>query len=116
MDDKKRILKQFKMGTTEILTLVILTQGDQYGYEISREVVDRSAGYFELKQGFLYPTLRRMEGAKLIQGYWKDSSSGGPSRRYYRLTRKGKAHLQGSIEAWSEFSRRFNRILGSRRK
>ena len=116
MNDKKRILKQLKMGTTEVLILVILTRDDQYGYEISRDVVERSGGYFELKQGFLYPTLRRMEQAKLLRGYWKSSSSGGPNRRYYRLTRKGKSQLGATIEAWAQFSKKFNQMLAGRKK
>jgi DNA-binding PadR family transcriptional regulator len=111
MDDKKRILKQLKMGTTEILILLVLKQRDCYGYEITREVSSRSTGYFELKQGFLYPTLRRMESAKLIQGYWKHSATRGPNRRYYRLTARGITRLKISVEAWSEFSGSFNHML-----
>jgi DNA-binding PadR family transcriptional regulator len=111
MEPRKKILKQLKMGTTEILILAILTKGDRYGYDISRDVKERSEGFFEFKQGFLYPTLRRMEEAKLITGYWKDSASGGPDRKYYRLTRQGRARLEASLEAWADFSKRFNKML-----
>jgi DNA-binding PadR family transcriptional regulator len=111
MEPRKKILKQLKMGTTEILILAILTKGDRYGYDISRDVKERSEGFFEFKQGFLYPTLRRMEGSKLITGYWKDSASGGPDRKYYRLTRQGRGRLEASISAWSDFSKRFNKML-----
>ncbi len=111
MEPRKKILKQLKMGTTEILILAILTKGDRYGYDISRDVKERSEGFFEFKQGFLYPTLRRMEEAKLITGYWKDSASGGPDRKYYRLSRPGRARLEASLEAWNDFSRRFNKML-----
>ena len=99
MEPRKKILKQLKMGTTEILILAILTKGDRYGYEISGDVKEQSEGFFEFKQGFLYPTLRRMEENKLITGYWKDSASGAPDRKYYRLTRQGRARLEASMEA-----------------
>ena len=115
MEPRKKILKQLKMGTTEILILAILTKGDRYGYDISRDVKERSEGFFEFKQGFLYPTLRRMEEAKLITGYWKDSASGGPDRKYYRLTRAGRARLEASLEAWGDFSKRFNKMLAMAR-
>jgi DNA-binding PadR family transcriptional regulator len=111
METKRKILKQLKMGTTEILILAILTKGDRYGYDISRDVKERSDGFFEFKQGFLYPTLRRMEEAKLISGYWRDSASGGPDRKYYKLTKAGRGKLEASLEAWSEFSKRFNKML-----
>jgi PadR family transcriptional regulator len=111
MDDKKRILKQFKMGTTEMLILAVLSAGDQYGYEITRQVSESSGGYFDLKQGFLYPTLQRMEKAKLLRAYWRGSDTRGPDRKYYRLTAKGKALLAESLKAWKDFSRRFTRTL-----
>jgi DNA-binding PadR family transcriptional regulator len=115
MEPRKKILKQLKMGTTEILILAILTKGDRYGYDISREVKDRSEGFFEFKQGFLYPTLRRMENSKLISGYWKDSASGGPDRKYYRLARPGRVRLDASLDAWTDFSKRFNKMLTAAR-
>ncbi len=111
MERQRRILKQFKMGTTELVVLAVLTQGTRYGYEISQEVFDQSYGFFELKQGFLYPRLRRMEEAHLIQGYWQKSDRGGPARRYYRLTDQGRAHLKASVEDWLEFTQRFNLLL-----
>ena len=116
MDNQKRFLKQLKMGTTEMLILVVLSRKDQYGYELARGVYRSSAGYFELKQGFLYPMLRRMERAKLVRSYSKGSESGGPKRKYYRLTPKGKAFLTTSLEAWKEFSRKFNRTLSNIQK
>ena len=111
MEPTKRILKQLKMGTTEILILATLTKGDRYGYDISRAVKERSDGFFEFKQGFLYPTLRRMEDARLISGYWRDSASGGPDRKYYRLAKAGRDKLKASLDAWSDFSRHFNKML-----
>jgi DNA-binding PadR family transcriptional regulator len=116
MDNQKRILKQLKMGTTEVLILAVLSRKDQYGYELARKVHRSSGGYFDLKQGFLYPALRRMEQAKLLRSYQQDSDSHGPDRKYYHLTPKGKAFLTTSLEAWKEFSCKFNRTLSGIRK
>ena len=116
MDDQKRIVKQLKMGTTEMLILVVLGFRDQYGYEIIRKVHESSEGYFDLKQGFLYPTLQRMEKAKLVRSYWRGSDSQGPDRKYYRITPKGKLRLDASLTAWKDFSRRFSKTLTSVQK
>ena len=116
MDDHKRILKQFKMGTTEMLILGVLSRKDQYGYEITRTVLESSDSYFDLKQGFLYPTLQRMEKAKLVRSYWRKSDARGPDRRYYRLTARGKTLLGKSLQAWKDFSRRFTRTLSAIQK
>jgi DNA-binding PadR family transcriptional regulator len=32
-----------------------------YGYQIAQELKRRSEGYFEMKEGLLYPALHRME-------------------------------------------------------
>ena len=102
-----------KMGTTEFLILVVLNEKDRYGYEITREVYERSDGFFEFKQGFLYPALRRMEQEDLIGGYWRRSDIGGPDRKYYRLTSKGGIRLNAFVEAWAEFGSQLDRWLTS---
>ncbi len=115
MDDKRKILKQMKMGTTEFLVLVVLNEKDRYGYEIAREVHDRSDGFFEFKQGFLYPALRRMEQRKLIRGYWTRSDTGGPNRKYYQLMPRGELRLGAFVEAWEEFGGQLERLLATAR-
>ena len=113
MDDQRRLLKQLKMGTTEILILAMLSRGDRYGYEISKEIAEATDGYFDFKQGFLYPTLRRLEQGRLIEGYWKDSQSRGPNRKYYRITQPGFEKLEASLSTWTEFAKRFDQVLSS---
>ena len=103
------------MGTTEFLILVVLNEKDRYGYEITREVHERSDGFFEFKQGFLYPALRRMEQAGLIGGYWRRSDASGPDRKYYRLTSTGETRLNAFVEAWAEFASQLDRWLTSMR-
>ena len=101
------------MGTTEIVVLSMLSRGDRYGYEISKEVADLTDGYFEFKQGFLYPTLRRLESSRLIEGYWRSSDSRGPNRKYYRISDIGRAKLDASLRTWDEFVRRLGSVLSS---
>ena len=104
MSDKRKILKQMKMGTTEFLVLVVLNERDRYGYEITREIHDRSGGFFEFKQGFLYPALRRMEGEGFINGYWRRSDAGGPDRKYYKLRLLTTAGYPTKVRARSSAS------------
>ncbi len=110
-DQKRKILKAMKMGTTEFLVLLILSEKDCYGYEIRSDVQHRSQNFFELKQGFLYPALKRMARDKLITAYWQNSDRGGPRCKYYSLTSSGRLRLQAFQEAWQEFDIRLNRIL-----
>ena len=70
-----------------------------YGYQIVREIERRSSGYFHLKEGTLYPALRRLERDGLIDGVWKSSPSG-QDRRYYHMTAKGRSGLRSLLKEW----------------
>ncbi len=79
-------------GSVSQIVLKALKGGDKYGYEICKEIEDRSNGALVLKQPSLYSSLRRMEDQGLISSYWQDSEIGG-RRHYYKLTDKGSNFL-----------------------
>jgi PadR family transcriptional regulator PadR len=100
-------------GTVEMLILDALSRGDNYGYQISQLVLNRSDGYFELKEGSLYPALHRLERQQLLRSFWVDSDAG-RRRKYYRLTAKGNKALAARREDWSRFAQAVNSVLGIR--
>ena len=63
-------------GTVEMLILDVLARGDSYGYQIAQTVLSQSDGYFQLKEGSLYPALHRLERQKLLRGYWVERAPG----------------------------------------
>ena len=65
-------------------------------------------------EGTIYPLMRRMQSDGLLDDYLVESPSG-PPRRYYRLTRAGRARLSAQRETWDEFSRAIDRIVRSSR-
>ena len=86
-------------GHIDTIILKILKENDRYGYEICKEVEEKTNGAYELKQPTLYSCLKRLEDQKLISSYWKDSDIGG-RRHYYRLTQKGRNALDKNQEEW----------------
>ena len=50
-------------GTIDILILSVLSQGDNYGYEISRIIKARTEGMFEILEATMYLALKRLETA-----------------------------------------------------
>ncbi|UCH50510.1 MAG: helix-turn-helix transcriptional regulator, partial [Chloroflexota bacterium] len=74
-----------------------------YGYQIIKEIEKRSNGYFQFKEGTLYPALHRLEKAGLIQGKWQRLPSG-QERRYYYITAKGQNALVERLAIWQDFS------------
>lgn len=50
----------FKKGSIEMLTLLMLQEGDIYGYQLIQMLSERSGGKLTVQEGSLYPLLYRM--------------------------------------------------------
>lgn len=98
-------------GFIDPIVLSVVEQGDTYGYQIAKYVNEQTNGALELKEGTLYPALRRLEAEHLIEGFW-GSETGGPRRRYYRITKQGLSTLASSREAWTNYQRILSTFLG----
>lgn len=97
-------------GAVEMLILEVISQGPSYGYEIAQTVGERSHGYFELKEGSLYPALHRLEEQKLLTSYWEPVE--GRRRKYYKVTSAGRKQLDTRKSAWRAFSAGIEGVLG----
>ncbi|MCO5183584.1 MAG: PadR family transcriptional regulator [Anaerolineae bacterium] len=103
---------QMRKGSTEVLVLRLLADEPMYGYQISQELQRRSDGYFEMKEGLLYPTLHRMQKDGLVTSEWR-TLPGERRRKYYALTKQGKQLLgEGSAE-WQQFMTQMQALLGT---
>lgn len=97
-----RLDTQLLKGTTPLLVLTVIGDGELYGYEIAQRIRERSGGAFAPSEGSLYPALHRLEGDGALIGSWR-ASDRGPRRRYYRLTPKGVGLLAENRERFSAF-------------
>lgn len=87
-------------GHTDTMILKLLTDGDKYGYEITKLIHDRSAQKYELKEATMYSSLKRLEHDGHITSYWGDESQGG-RRKYYRITASGHALYESNKHNWN---------------
>ena len=97
-------------GNTESLLLALLEIEPMYGYQMAKEVDQRSSGYFAFKEGTLYPALHRLERDKLVEGRWQNTPTG-VRRRYYQITAKGQQALVDRLNEWQRFSRAMNSVM-----
>lgn len=97
-------------GSTRLLLLALLDEGDRYGYDIIRTLAERSQNVFAFKEGTLYPVLHKLEAEGCIRAYEKVVD--GRRRRYYSITRKGKEQLARERAQWETFSAAVTQILG----
>src|ERR1044072_5530396 len=85
-----KITSDLLRGNTDTMILRLLAESDCYGYEIVKLIAERSQGEYELKEATMYSSVRRLEADGDITWYWGDESQGG-RRKYFRITKKGKA-------------------------
>jgi transcriptional regulator len=81
------------------LVLAILLEGDSYGYAIIKRVNELSGGHLQWTDGMLYPVLHRLERQGYVAAKWGASDTG-RRRKYYRITREGRAQLAAQREQW----------------
>ena len=106
-----RIRGQLLKGTTALLVLTVLSDGELYGYEIAQRIRDRSGGAFFPSEGSLYPALHALEADGALQASWR-ASDRGPRRRYYTITKSGLGLLAEHARDWAEFSVGMARAVG----
>ncbi len=106
MELNKEVLK----GHIDTLIISILKDKDCYGYEIAKQVREKSE--FELKEGTMYLALKRMESKNIIKSYWSDEQSSGGKRKYYKLTDEGKDFLEVKRREWRFIKKVMNQFLG----
>lgn len=97
-------------GHTETIILRILSEGDSYGYEISKTIIDGGEGIIDVKDATIYTAFKRMEEEGLLTTYWGDGV-GGARRRYYRITDKGRRFYEEKLAEWKKVSRILDKLI-----
>jgi DNA-binding PadR family transcriptional regulator len=85
--------------------LLSLVDGDQHGYGIMREVLERTDGKVRLWPATLYGSLRRLVDAGLIEESNRGPSSDDMRRRFYHLTPDGGRVVAAEIRRLEDLLR-----------
>lgn len=103
------IEKSLMSGSLTMLLLRLLDEKDMYGYEMIETLRSRSNNVFELKAGTLYPLLHGMEEKKMLVAYEQEYA--GKTRKYYSITKEGKAILEQKKNEWNEYQSAVTNVL-----
>jgi len=95
----KKLTSDLLRGHTDTIILKLLSNGDKYGYEITKLVYEQSHKLYELKEATMYSSLKRLESDGHIISYWGDETQGG-RRKYYRITNRGRDLYQSNKQNW----------------
>lgn len=91
-------------GNLELILLTILSDAEMYGLEIIEEANTRTDGYFEFKEGSVYPALHRLTKQGFLEASFKPSPRGNMPSRYYALTKRGKTALVSKQLEFDQFA------------
>lgn len=108
---KRQYVEQLKKGVTETALLYLINEVQTYGYNIIKELEKRTAGYLKLKGGTIYPALQRLEIKGLVKS-WQQRTTERRSRRYYKITDKGRQFLSKRLVEWQDFSLAVSTLMG----
>lgn len=109
------ISKDLIRGHTDTIILNILSQGDSYGYQVSKSIRQLSSKQYELNEATLYTAFRRLEKVGDIRSYWGDQTQGA-RRKYYTLTDQGQEHFKSAQQEWDFAKDIINHLISGRIK
>lgn len=89
---------QMKKGVLEMCILQVVSTKELYGYEIMKRVTE---AFPDINESTVYAILRRLHGDGCTESYTGETS-GGPTRKYYRITETGKGRLEKMLADWKE--------------
>src|SRR5215469_15080564 len=78
----------FESGEIRLAVLSLISEGPKHGYQLMKELQERSNGVYRASAGSVYPTLQQLEDEGLIEAEVQNG------RRVYRITAAGKAELE----------------------
>ncbi|MDH4117446.1 MAG: PadR family transcriptional regulator [Acidimicrobiia bacterium] len=99
---------QLLKGVLDMCLLAVISEEPSYGYEMVRKLADR--GLDLVSEGTIYPVLSRLQKSGYLQGYLVESS-GGPARKYYRLTEEGATALAKWEGGWRQLAAAVENVL-----
>lgn len=101
---------QLLKGVLTLVLLKLLAEQESYGYELVTRV--HELGLTAVPDGSVYPALSRLERDGRIVSRLVPSS-GGPARKYYRLSPRGHALLDERQAAWTSLVAILEPLLAS---
>ncbi len=103
--------KKMMSIATSMLLLKLLSEEDKYGYQMIRELEERSEKFFFMNEGTIYPILHNLEKEGMIRSCSRTAENG-RRRKYYSITEEGRAELQKKQAEWTGYRKAVGRILG----
>lgn len=90
-------------GTLDVLILKALSWGPTHGYDVSRQIEQRTNNTLAIEDAALYKALHRLEEGGAIAAAW-GLSVNNRRAKYYSLTARGRQMLRAEIATWKRYA------------
>ena len=101
-------LKESQKGYIRIVLLILLSKKPCHGYEMMKEVEDRTEGFWKPTAGGVYPILQSLEKAGYIKGEWDSQKR---KRKIYHITESGKLIFDRALLKHSQIAESMNTLF-----
>lgn len=95
-----------------MLILKLLTEEDNYPYQLAQKIKECSDGKIVIREFALYPILYRMEEKGFLTSYGQ--KHGRMERVYFRIREAGREELQELVQVYEEVKQGIEKILYNR--
>ena len=93
-------MKEAQKGYIRMGVLILLNKKPSHGYEIMKEIKDRTKGFWSPTPGGVYPILRDLEKSEYIKGEWQIQNN--RKLKVYKMTESGNLILKRAIVKQAE--------------
>jgi len=102
-------LKEAKKGYIRIGVLILLNKKPSHGYEIMKEISNRTKGFWQPTAGGVYPILRDLEKSGYIKGEWQIQKN--RKLKVYKITESGELILRRAIVKQTEIANNIGNLF-----
>jgi DNA-binding PadR family transcriptional regulator len=102
-------MKEAQKGYIRVAVLILLNKKRHHGYEIMKEIRDKTKGFWKPTAGGVYPILRDLEESGYIEGEWFTQKN--RKIKVYKITETGRIILKRAIIKQSEIANSMNSLF-----
>ena len=102
-------MKEAQKGYIRIAVLILLSKNASHGYEIMKEIKEKTRGFYKPTPGGVYPILRSLENSGYVKGDWYTQRN--RRIKVYEITESGKHILNHALIKQSEIAKNLNSLF-----
>jgi DNA-binding PadR family transcriptional regulator len=95
-------MKETKKGYIRIAVLILVNKKPHHGYEIMKELDEKTSGFWKPTAGGIYPILKDLENSRYIEGEWERQKK--RKRKIYKITETGRQVLEQALAKESQIA------------